>query len=268
MAPYSGSCLRRALRDRAIATMAIVLAATTCCARAQGPAQPATIGYIGFQGETRETVVMRDAYFARLRELGYAPGGSIRIEARSWTTVDALRSALDEVARAKPDLIFVGPPLAAMAARRATRNVPIVCGSCGDPVDNGLAQSLARPGGNVTGMASLSAELVGKRVAILKELLPKIALVAVFIYPANPGTPATLKALDAASQALQIKLMRLEVRKESDFEQAFQAAVAGGAVAWAHDPPFLPDEGRSDHRVVPSAVRCTPIRSISRGGAR
>lgn len=235
----SGMRGRDSTRSRAIMTMAIVVAAAACGAHAQGPAKPATIAYIGFQGDNRETKAMQVAYLARLRELGYGPGGSVRIEARTWTSVESLRFALEEIARARPDLIFVGPPLAAVEARKVTRNIPIVCGSCGDPVENGLAQSLARPGGNVTGMASLSAELIGKRLAILKELLPRVTLVAVFVYPANPGTPATLKALDAASQALKVGLLRLEVRREADFEQAFQAAVAGGAGAvFLQDDPL------------------------------
>jgi len=106
-----------------------------------------------------------------------------------------------------------------------------VCGSCGDPVDNGLVTSLARPGGNVTGLASLSAELIAKRVELLKETLPELSRVAVLLYPGNPGTRLTLTALDAAGGTLGIKAHRLEVRSAGDFEKVFQLAAGAGAGA-------------------------------------
>ena len=103
-------------------------------------------------------------------------------------------------------VIFVGQPFVALAAKQATGDIPIVCGSCGDPTENGLATSLARPGGNVTGLASLLAELIGKRLELMKELLPGVSRLAVFVFPANPGTRATLNVLDTSGRALGLEI--------------------------------------------------------------
>src|SRR5262249_18333323 len=129
-----------------------------------------------------------------------------------------------ELVGRKVDVIFVGTPFLAQAARQATKNVPIVCGSCGDPTENGLAASLARPGGNVTGLASLSAELIAKRLELPRELFPGGLRVAVFLFPANPGTRATSRALDTAAQSLGLEIRRVEIRGAGDFESAFRAA--------------------------------------------
>jgi putative tryptophan/tyrosine transport system substrate-binding protein len=206
----------------------ILLALAAALAQAQ--TGPRTLAYIGFQGEPAEGSPMRAVFVDRLRALGHAPG-SLKIEVWRWTNDSELRAAVSEALRAKPDVIFVGPPSAALAVRQASREIPIVCGSCGDPVQNGLAASLARPGGNVTGLASLSAELIGKRLAILKEVLPGVSRVAVFIYPDNPGTKSTLKELEAATKALRLNMQRFEIRGARDFEAAFGSAAAGGAGA-------------------------------------
>jgi ABC-type uncharacterized transport system substrate-binding protein len=195
----------------------------------QGPAdaQPAgampRVGYLGFLGEP-EASPFREAFIRGLRDLGYIPGQSIIVDVRRWTSEAQLRQFLSEFVRLKPDVIFVGPPFAAMAATQVARHIPIVCGSCGDPVENGLASSLARPGGSVTGIASLSAEFIGKRVELLKELLPGVSRIAVFLFPANPGTWPTLRALDAASKALGIEMQRIEIRSAGDFDNGFRAA--------------------------------------------
>lgn len=130
-------------------------------------AQPArrvpTIGFVGLPTDPSEAR-WQDGFARGLHELGYVPGQSILVDVRSYTTGDQLQGVLEEFVRRKVDVIFVGQPFVALAARRATRDIPIVCGSCGDPTENGLAVSLASPGGNVTGLASLSAELIGKRL--------------------------------------------------------------------------------------------------------
>ena len=211
----------------------------------QGPADAQSagtmpkVGYLGFLAEP-EASPHRDAFMRGLRDLGYAPGQNIIVDVRRWTTEAQLRQVLSEFVRLKPDVIFVGPPFAAMAAKQLTKNIPIVCGSCGDPVENGLAASLARPGGYVTGMASLSAELIGKRVELLKELLPGVSRVAVLLFPANPGTPPTLRALDAAGRTLGIEMQRVEIRSAGDFDNAFRSAATGGASAVVlQDDPLL-----------------------------
>jgi len=222
---------------RSSGALALVLAQAVA-AEAQATAKVPRVGYLGFHGEPAEGSPLRDAFARGLRDLGHVPGETIVLDARRWATADEMRRALSDLARLKADVIFVGPPIAAAAARQAARDIPIVCGSCGDPVENGLAASLARPGGNVTGLASLSAELIGKRIELLKELLPGVSRVAVFVYPANPGTPPTLRALDAAGLALGLAMQRVEIRGMGDFENAFRSAATGGAgaVALQDDP--------------------------------
>src|SRR5215831_20373354 len=117
-------------------------------AEAQQPGKVPKVGYLDLPNEPSGS--RRDAFVRGLRDLGYVPGQSIAVDVRSYITNDQLRQALNDFVRLKVDVIFVGVPFAAMAAKQATGDIPIVCGSCGDPVENGLAASLARPGGNVT----------------------------------------------------------------------------------------------------------------------
>jgi len=218
--------------------LASALSLLAVCANAQPAAGVPKVGYLGFPGEAREASPMRDAFVRGLRDLGHVPGKTVILEVRHYATDEQLRQALDELIRLKPQVIFVGPPFGALAAKRMTSEIAIVCGSCGDPVENGLAASLARPGGNVTGLASLSAELIGKRIGLLKEALPGTSRMAVLVFPANPGTPATLKALDMASRDLGLEIRRFEIRGASDFDNALRSAAAAGvrAVVIQDDP--------------------------------
>ncbi len=172
-----------------------------------------------------------------------------------------LASILAELIRLKTDVIFVGPRFAAMAAKQMTLDIAVVCGSCGDPVENGLAESLARPGGNVTGPASRSAELIGKRIALMKELFPGMLRFAVFVFPTNPGTQPTLRALDAAGRALGVELKRFDIRSASDFDNAFRSAAAdgAGAVILQDDPLTRPSRGQI--ATLSLAVCCLTIGS-------
>ena len=175
-----------------------------------------------------------------MSELGYVPGQTIVVDARTYTTAAELDRVLATFVQRKVDVIFVGQPFVAMAATRATREIPIVCGSCGDPTENGLAVSLASPGGNVTGLASLSAELIGKRLELMKELFPGATRHAVFLFPANPGTGATSRALDAAGRTLGVEIQRVEIRDAGGFETAFRSAARGGAeTVLLRDDPML-----------------------------
>ncbi len=237
--------LRSAPRKGAIGLGALVLAlvflALTLAADAQPARKVPTVGYVGLPTDSAEPR-WQDGFVRGLREAGHVPGQTIVVEVRSYTTGDELRKVLDDFVRQKVDVIFVGQPFVALAARQATRDTPIVCGSCGDPIENGLAKSLANPGGNVTGLASLSAELIGKRVALMKEVLPGASRHAVFVFPSNPGTRATSRALDAAGRTLGVEIQRIEIRRPGDFEGAFRSAARGGAgsVLLQDDPLLRP----------------------------
>jgi putative ABC transport system substrate-binding protein len=174
-----------------------------------------------------------------LVDLGYLPGKTITYERKCYRNAAEMRARLTDTIASKADIIVAGVPAAAIAARGATRDTPIVCVSCGDPLDYGLVASLARPGGNVTGLASLSAELIGKRLELLKQVAPAVTRVAALLNPDNPGTRANLRALDQAGAALGYDIRRFDFRKVDDFADAFRAAAAAGAGAvLVQDDPF------------------------------
>ena len=127
--------------------LALVFVAPPLPAAAQSARKVPTVGYVGLPTDSAEPR-WQDGFARGLHEAGYVPGHTIVVDVRSYTTGDELRKVLDELVRQRVDVIFVGQPFVARAARRATRDIPIVCGSCGDPTENGLAVSLASPGGS------------------------------------------------------------------------------------------------------------------------
>jgi putative tryptophan/tyrosine transport system substrate-binding protein len=174
-----------------------------------------------------------------LRDLGYVPGRTITIDFRCHPKAQDMRVIAAEAVKARADVIVVGTPAMAMAARTVTGEVPIVCGSCGDPIENGLVANLARPGGNVTGLASLSAELMGKRLEVARELAPGTKRVAVLINPDNPGTRANIAALNEASRSLGLELSYAEFRSAADIQRAWgEAAAARPGVVLVQDDPY------------------------------
>jgi putative ABC transport system substrate-binding protein len=200
-------------------------------AQAQPAGNVPTVGYLLPGPSTCPFTSRGEAFYQGLRDLGYVASQSITVDRKCFSTGDEMRKVLSAFVDRKVDVIFVGAPALALAARNATKEIPIVCGSCGDPLENGLVASLARPGGNVTGMASQSAELIGKRVQLIREAFPKIARLAALLNPDNPGTRPTLKALDEAGRALGIEIQRVEFRNAGDIDKAFRSAAMGGATA-------------------------------------
>src|SRR5262249_60270243 len=124
------------------------------------------VGWVGFPNEPIESR-WQDGFARGLRDLGYVPGQTIILDIRTYTTADELQHVLDDFVRQGVDVIFVGQPRLALAARKTTKEIPIICGSCGDPTEKGLAASLARPGGNGTGLARPSAGLRAQRLGVL-----------------------------------------------------------------------------------------------------
>ncbi|MGH7209445.1 MAG: ABC transporter substrate-binding protein [Nitrospiraceae bacterium] len=157
-------------------------------------------------------------------ELGYVEGKDFNVEHRFGErkpgAVDALAA---ELVQLKVDVIVAAGDPAIHAARRATATIPIVMVAAGDPVRSGLVASLARPGGNITGMTFLSRELAAKRLEILKETVPTVSRVAVLWNPDNPGGLLTFKATQAAAETLRLTLQSLEVRTATDIERAFRS---------------------------------------------
>lgn len=176
-----------------------------------------------------------DTFRQGLRDLGYVEGKNIVIEYR-WAQgrVERLPDLAAELARLKVDVIFAANTPAALAAKQVTTTIPIVVGVMADPVRDGLVQSLARPGGNVTGSTFLAPELVAKRLQLLKEAIPEISRVAALWHPGVYGEHTmrdTLKETEVAAQTLGVQLQLLEARSPNDFDRAFSAMTRNSANA-------------------------------------
>jgi putative ABC transport system substrate-binding protein len=206
--------------------IAVVLVALGVTAEAQQPKKVPRIGYLSALAPASESF-RSEAIRLALRDLGYIEGQNIATEYRyTEGKTDRLPELAAELVRLKVDLIVVagGEPYV-RAAMNATKTIPIVMVGAGrDPVRAGLVESLARPGGNVTGLTTLSRELGGKRLELLKEAVSKVARVAVLYDPAVPGTTREVKEeLPTAARALGLTVQPWEVRAADDFERVFAA---------------------------------------------
>jgi putative ABC transport system substrate-binding protein len=184
------------------------------------------IGYLGSVSSSPRVATFRQG----LRELGYVEGKNIIIEWRHHEgKVDRLPTLAAELVRLKVDIIITAGAPAARAAKEATSTVPIVMTQIGDPVGSGFVASLARPGGNITGLSILAPELSGKRLDLLKEIVPNLSRVAVFGTSTSPDNAQSLKEVELAASALKVQVQYLDIRNPKDFETAFQAATKGRA---------------------------------------
>ena len=208
----------------------VLLLVAALAAPLASEAQPAgkvhRIGFLGV-GSREGRAFLIEGFLQGLREHGYIEGRNIIIEYRfSEDRTDRLPALAAELVDQKVELILASGTPASFAARQATRTIPIVMGSlAANPVETGLIVSLARPGGNITGMTEMAAQLGGKRLELLKETVPGLSRVAVFWNPDNPAYGPILKELEAAAPALGVELHRVEVRVPEDFEAAFQGAI-------------------------------------------
>ncbi len=205
-----------------ISTLALGLLAGPLPVKAQQTDKVYRIGYlapISASPTSRRTKAFREG----LRELGYVEGQNIVIEYRA---AEGKRNRFPELAaelvRLNLDVIFAYSTYAVRALKNATTTVPLVTVS-GDPVRAGFVASLVRPGGNITGLANLTPELAGKRLELLKEVVPQISRVAVLWNPDNPIAGLRMRDTEAAANSLGIKLQPVAVRKPNDFEHAFSA---------------------------------------------
>jgi putative tryptophan/tyrosine transport system substrate-binding protein len=165
------------------------------------------------------------AFRAALRDLGYVEGRTLVFEYRDAAgKTERLAPLADELVRSKVDLIFTPRGTApAMAAKRATTTIPVVIGAAGDPVKAGIVPSLARPGGNVTGVSSLNLELEGKRIDLLRDLVPKLSRVGVFWDPDNPYSVLATKEAEGAARALGVRIAAVRLSGPADLDTAFAA---------------------------------------------
>jgi putative ABC transport system substrate-binding protein len=173
-----------------------------------------------------------EAFRQSLRDLGYAEGQNLVIEARyAEGSLERYRDLAAELVRLKVDVIVAGGGPAIHAAQHATRTIPIIMAGTTDAVAQGFVASLARPGGNITGLSDLSAELPGKRLEILKETVPQSARIAVLADPDNPYYESRMHNLTVAARALGLQLHVVEVRRADELDTAFVAMTQAAADA-------------------------------------
>jgi putative ABC transport system substrate-binding protein len=197
-------------------------------------AQPSAKFYrIGFLGATSyaEQGSYVDALRTGLRQLGYEEGNNIVIHDR-WADgrYDRLPELATELVKLNVDVLVTYGTPGALAAKQATSTIPIVANS-GDPVDTGLVASLARPGGNLTGLTFFWIEVCAKRVELIKEAIPTLTRLAVLVNPANPARPIVLAAMQRAAGALGLELVPVEVKARDDLHAAIATAATRGAQA-------------------------------------
>jgi putative tryptophan/tyrosine transport system substrate-binding protein len=211
--------------------LSTMLFALSFSADAQQPTKIPRIGYLA-PTSLSALAARTEAFRQGLRELGYVEGKNVIIEWRSAEgKFDRLPALAAELVRLKVDVIVTTGPTATRAAKDATNTIPIVMTNEGDPVGTGIVASLARPGGNITGLSTLAPELSGKRLELLKEILPKLSRVAVFRTSTQPGIAQTLNDVELAAKALGVQLQYLDVVDPKDIATAFRAAVKGRAEA-------------------------------------
>jgi putative tryptophan/tyrosine transport system substrate-binding protein len=225
-------------------------------ARAQQAGKIPRVGFMGNSTAALEANLVgpfRDG----LRELGYQEGRNIVIEYR-WAegNYERFPALVAELLAVPVDVIVTAGTPATLAVKKATSTVPLVMIAVGDPVGTGVVRSLARPGGNVTGLSSIAPDLEGKRLELLRDVIPKLSHVALFLNPLNPFHTVSMRQAFAAAQALGIKLQPLEVRTSGELDPAFAAIVREkpDALLILADRVFLHDRKRmmdfaTEHRL-------------------
>jgi putative ABC transport system substrate-binding protein len=219
------------MRRRDFIVGASAAAAWPIAARGQQPERMRHIGIL-LAGTPTSFAPRANAFVQGLRELGYVEGKTVAFEWK-WgeDRTERLPQLAEELVRLDVDAIVTGGTPAAKALKSATQTIPIVMAIIGDPVAVGLVQSLARPGGNATGFSIVAPDLSGKRLQLLKELLPDLSSVAAISTVTNPQAPIELKETQAAAKTLDIVLHSVQVSDEVSVESAFDAIKQASAQA-------------------------------------
>jgi putative ABC transport system substrate-binding protein len=230
-------------------------------AEAQSAGKVARIGFLAYNlvGDPRST----EPFLQGLRDLGYVEGHNVVIIYRDAERKNERLLALAaELVALKVDVIVAPSTPAALSVKQATRTVPIVFAGAADPVTNGLVTSLARPGGNVTGLSNLSAELVGKRLEFLKQAVPGVRRVAVLWQPGGSGGSTDkdmLKTAEAAARALGVQLQFVEVREPAGFDRAFSDMTQARADALTVMPIAMFNNERTRLAVLAAKARLPAV---------
>jgi putative ABC transport system substrate-binding protein len=231
-----------------VSGVTLALLAAPLAAEAQPAGKVYRLGFLR-NGPPPETFI--EGLRTGLRELGYVEGQNIRIEYGLARSADELPSVAARLVGLKVDVLLASGTPPVPAAKAATKTIPIVFVASIDPVATGAVASLARPGGNVTGLAGIHSDLMGKRLELLREAVPKLSRVAVMSHATNPGNAEYIRQAELAARALGVQLLFLPVRDAGDFERAFSEARGANALIQLDDVIFTSHR----KRVVELAVR-------------
>src|SRR5512132_3614166 len=208
-----------------------VLLTTDPLIHAQQPAKIPRIGYLNASSASSAASRV-EAFRQGLSELGYIEGKNLVVEYRfADGNLDRLGQLLAELVQLNVDIIVSGGPTVTRPAKAATSTIPIVMGFDDDPVGSGFVASLARPGGNITGLSTLAPEISGKQLEILKEIVPRLSRLAVFGRSTRSGTSLSLQEIELAAAAFKMQIQYLDIQEPKDIETAFRAASKGHADA-------------------------------------
>ena len=229
--------------------VAVLGFAASLAADAQPTDKIYRIGYLSTGSATTTYTRPLEAFREGMRDLGWIEGRNLIFEYRyAEGQVDRLPALADELVRLKVDLIVASPTPSALAAKNATRTIPIVGMSLTEPVAVGLVPSLARPGGNVTGLTyGVDTEIFAKQLQLLKEVVPSVTRVAILANPgSSPAEPLVMESVKKAARSLGLPLQIVEVRDPDDFDAAFAAMVKerAGALLLRGDPMFFVHRAR------------------------
>ena len=233
-----------------VAFLALALVAAPLTAETQPAGKVYRIGFLR-AGEPLKLWI--DEFRQGLGELGYVEGQNLIIEFKIGT-LDQLPQLAEELVRSKVDVIVASASSAGIAAKQATTTVPIVFTSLSHPVEIGLIKSLAHPGGNITGVTVNAAAHVGKRLELLRELVPTLRQVAVLTHPGHPSDPVQRKELEEAARGLGLRLKPVAVRGPDDFDAAFKAVSGADGLINIDTPLFTTHRARFVELVAKSRL--------------
>jgi putative ABC transport system substrate-binding protein len=233
-------------------SISVFLSALSFPAEAQQTKKMPRIGYVSLASQPG---VREEAFIQGLRDLGWVDGQSISIEYR-WAAgkVDRLPELAEELVRLKAEVIVARATAPVQAAKNATTTIPIVMIGVADAVGSGFVASLARPGGNITGWTNIMPELAGKRLELLKEVLPKLSRVAFLAYGRGPAHKLFVKEAQQAAERFGMKFQPLVITAPAEIESAFSAMIRERAEALVVQPVFIAGLGQGQ-RIAQLAVR-------------
>jgi len=253
-----------------IVAMGVVFTMCGAVAQAQQPKKVPRIGYL-IAGTPSAQAPYIEAFRQGLRDLGYIEGQNIAIEYRyAQEKLDRQPALAAELVSLKVDVILTAGASGTRSAKEATNTIPIIMAQDPDPVGNGFVTSLARPGGNITGLSSLVAELGGKRLELLREVVPRLSRVAVLGTSTNPANAQQLREAELAAGPIGVRLQFLDVLDPKDIETGFRAATKGraDAVLVFGGPFFIPQRTKIAELAIKSRLPAIYNRSefVEAGG--